>query len=97
MDTSAPATVNDPGCTSFAAEVARDVVGEAAVDDDARPLMGSEDFSFMLERRPGTYIFLGSGEGPELHNPAFDFNDEISAIGASWFVRLVEMGQPVQG
>ena len=95
MDTGAPATINDPACTDLAARVARDVVGEAAVEDDVAPVMGSEDFSFMLERRPGTYILLGSGAGADLHNPNYDFNDEISTIGASWFVRMVEMGQPL--
>ncbi|MWD26127.1 amidohydrolase [Aquicoccus sp. SCR17] len=92
----APATSNDPEKTVFAAEVAREVVGEAQVNDDAPPLMGSEDFSFMLEARPGNYIFLGAGPGADLHNPGFDFNDEIAPIGASYFVRLVERAQPAR-
>lgn len=93
-DKSAPATVNHGAQANFAARVARAVVGDGAVDDDFPPLMGSEDFSFMLEHRPGAYVFLGAGPGKELHNPGYDFNDEISAIGASYFVKLVEMRQP---
>ncbi|MBZ0130009.1 MAG: amidohydrolase [Rhodobacteraceae bacterium] len=90
-----PATVNDPDKTRFAADVARQVAGAAAVDDDAPPLMGSEDFSYMLERRPGAYIFLGAGPGATLHHPEYDFNDDISTTGASYFVRLVEAAQPL--
>ncbi len=89
-----PATVNDPGQTAFAADVARDVVGAAQVIDDAGPEMGAEDFAYLLQARPGAYLFLGAGEGAGLHHPAYDFNDEISPIGASFFARLVETAQP---
>ena len=59
--------------------------------------MGSEDFSYMLEARPGSYLFLGTGPGAGLHHPAYDFNDEISPVGASFFARLVERALPIAG
>lgn len=90
-----PATVNEPASAAFAADVAREVSGEAAVDDAANREMGSEDFSYMLEARPGAYLFLGTGPGAGLHHPAYDFNDEAAPIGASFFARLVERAQPV--
>jgi hippurate hydrolase len=89
-----PATVNHPAETEFAAEVAREVAGEGAVDTNSPREMGSEDFSYMLEARPGAYFFLGAGPGAGLHHPAYDFNDEIAPIGASFFARLVERVQP---
>jgi len=90
-----PATVNDPEQTAFAASVAREIAGEALVCDDAGREMGAEDFSFMLNARPGCYLFLGQGDGPGVHNPGYDFNDEIAPVGASFFARLVERAQPV--
>ncbi|WP_304619667.1 M20 aminoacylase family protein [Paracoccus sediminilitoris] len=89
-----PATVNDPDQTAFAAATAREVVGAANVADDKGREMGAEDFSYMLNERPGCYLFLGQGEGPGLHNPGYDFNDEIAPIGASFLARLVERAQP---
>ncbi len=89
-----PATVNDAEEASFAASVAASVVGEAAVDANAPREMGSEDFSYMLEARPGAYLFMGTGPGAGLHHPAYDFNDEAAPIGASFFARLVEEAQP---
>ena len=89
-----PATINSPEQTAFAANVARDVVGDAAVSEDMDRVAGAEDFSYMLEERPGSYLMLGAGPGPALHHPQFDFNDEISPIGASFFARLVEIAQP---
>jgi amidohydrolase len=89
-----PATVNDPEEAAFAASVAASVVGEAAVDANAPREMGSEDFSYMLEVRPGAYLFMGTGPGAGLHHPAYDFNDEAAPIGASFFARLVEEAQP---
>ncbi|MBJ3761704.1 amidohydrolase [Maribius pontilimi] len=89
-----PATVNHAREAALAADVAADVVGEAHVVRDSKPSMGAEDFAYMLEARPGAYLNLGSGGGPMCHNPAFDFNDRISPIGASFFARLVEMRQP---
>ncbi len=90
-----PPTVNHPGPAAFAAEVAREVSGVAAVDDAAEREMGAEDFSYMLEARPGAYLFLGTGPGAGLHHPAFDFNDEAAPVGASFFARLVERALPL--
>ena len=90
-----PATVNDAEKTGFAVAVAREIAGAAAVDDEAPREMGSEDFSYMLEERPGAYLFLGTGPGAGLHHAKFDFNDEAAPIGASFFARLVETAQPL--
>ncbi|AZL57508.1 amidohydrolase [Tabrizicola piscis] len=90
-----PATINHEDETDFAAAVARDVVGPDAVDARANREMGSEDFSYMLEARPGAYLFLGTGPGAGLHHAAYDFNDEAAPVGASFFARLVERAQPV--
>jgi hippurate hydrolase len=92
-----PATINHAEEADFAAEVAREVSGEAAVNARANREMGSEDFSYMLEARPGAYLFLGTGPGAGLHHPAYDFNDEAAPIGASFFARLVERAQPLEG
>ena len=83
-----PPTVNHPEQTGFAVEVAREVSGK--VVDDMPPEMGAEDFSYMLEARPGSFLFLGQGLGPSVHHPEFDFNDDAAVIGASFFARLVE-------
>ena len=90
-----PATINDAGKSQFAVEVASEVVGESHVVADAHREMGAEDFSYMLQERPGAYLFLGQGEGAGLHHPKYNFNDEIAPIGASFFARLVEKAQPV--
>ncbi len=90
-----PATVNDPSETALAADAARDVVGDARVTADGGREMGAEDFSYMLNARPGCYLFLGQGDGPGVHNAHYDFNDRIAPIGASFFARLVERAQPV--
>ncbi|OYU19273.1 MAG: amidohydrolase [Rhodobacteraceae bacterium PARR1] len=90
-----PPTINTAPEAAFAAETAREVVGSDAVNDHANKEMGSEDFSYMLEARPGAYLFLGIGPGAGLHHPAYDFNDEAAPVGASFFARLVERAQPV--
>jgi hippurate hydrolase len=90
-----PATVNHAAETAFAAEVAREISGAAAVNAEAGREMGAEDFAYMLDARPGAYLFLGQGPGASLHHPAYDFNDEIAAVGASFFARLVERAQPL--
>jgi amidohydrolase len=90
-----PPTINSAPEAAFAADVAREVVGADAVNADANKEMGSEDFSYMLEARPGAYLFLGIGPGAGLHHPAYDFNDEAAPVGASFFARLVERAQPV--
>ncbi len=89
-----PVTVNTPEQTAFAAGVAAEVAGEDRVDTDAPPSMGGEDFSFMLEKRPGAYIFLGNGSTSELHTDTYDFNDEAIPVGTSYWVRLVEKALP---
>jgi amidohydrolase len=76
--------------TSFAASVAGDVVGGSHVNTAMVPVMGAEDFSFMLEERPGAFIFVGNGPGAGLHHPAYNFNDEVIPIGTSYWVKLVE-------
>lgn len=85
-----PVTFNHAEETAFAAEVARQVAGEAHVDTHVAPLMGGEDFSYMLEARPGAFIFLGNGDSAYLHNPRYDFNDEAIPHGVSYWVRLAE-------
>jgi amidohydrolase len=89
-----PATVNHPQETAFAVAVARDVVGDH-VDGNWHRDMSSEDFSYMLEARPGAYLYLGTGPGPGLHSATMDFNDDVAPIGASFFARLVERAQPL--
>jgi hippurate hydrolase len=91
-----PVTMNDPEKTDFMARVARTVSGENAVDTTVLPLMGAEDFSFMLEQRPGAYIFLGNGDTAGVHHPAYDFNDEASPYGVSLWAKIVETGMPAR-
>ena len=91
-----PATVNHAEQTEFAARVARAVVGDAAVNANSLPTMGSEDFAYMLEARPGAYLNIGQGDSASLHHPAYDFNDDIAPIGASFFAQIVEAAQPVK-
>ena len=88
-----PATVNAAEETRRAIAAAGRVVGAANVDTAPTPNMGSEDFAFMLQEKPGCYVWLGTGTGdatPGLHNPEYDFNDEALAIGASYWVALAE-------
>jgi len=85
-----PVTRNHERQTEFAAEIARDVVGKDRVDDQVAPVMGAEDFSYMLEARPGAFIFVGNGDTAGLHHPAYAFNDELIPVGASYWVKLVE-------
>src|SRR5712692_8853810 len=85
-----PVTRNHERQAAFAAGVAAQVVGNERVDDDVAPVMGAEDFSFMLEARPGAFIFVGNGDSAGLHHPAYDFNDEVIPIGTSYWVKLVE-------
>jgi hippurate hydrolase len=86
-------TVNDAAEADFAASVCAELVGAERVDRDPPLIMASEDFSFMLERVPGCYLNIGNGDGEsgcEVHNPAYDFNDEAIPLGVAFFVRAVE-------
>jgi len=88
-----PATVNDPAKTAFAVAVAEEVGG--AVEAEAGREMGAEDFAYFLERRPGSYLFIGNGDTAGLHHPAYDFDDRTAPYGASFFARIVERAQPL--
>ena len=90
-----PPTINHPEQASFACAVAREVLGADKVDADTPPIMPGEDFAYMLEARPGAYLFLGQGDTPSCHHPQYDFNDRIAPIGASFFARLVEKALPL--
>jgi amidohydrolase len=85
-----PVTRNHERQAAFASAVAAEVVGRERVDDNTPPVMGAEDFSFMLEARPGAFIFVGNGDSAGLHHPAYDFNDEVIPVGTSYWVKLVE-------
>jgi hippurate hydrolase len=92
-----PVTVNHPEQTDFMARVAAEVAGgPAAVDTDTAPLMGGEDFSYMLEKRPGAYIFLGNGDTAGVHHPAYDFNDAATPFGVSLWAKIIETGMPAR-
>jgi amidohydrolase len=92
-----PVTVNSPEQTAFAAEVARTIAGPSQVDDQSDGTMGGEDFAFMLEARPGAYIFMGNGNSSALHSETYDFNDEALPYGVSYWARLVEIALPTAG
>ena len=85
-----PVLANHARQADFAASVAGNVVGRDNVEEDTPPVMGAEDFAYMLQARPGAFVFIGNGDSAGLHHPAYDFNDEIIPIGASYWVRLVE-------
>jgi amidohydrolase len=96
-----PPLVNHEKETLFAIDVMRSIVGVDKVDARVEPTMGAEDFAFMLQQKPGCYVFIGNGEGDHrsqghglgpcnLHNPSYDFNDELLPLGATYWVRLAE-------
>ncbi|MBL8568054.1 MAG: amidohydrolase [Phreatobacter sp.] len=89
-----PVTVNHETQTPYAADAASAVVGDAAVNRDTTPIMGGEDFAYMLEARPGAFIFIGQGDTANVHHPAYDFNDEIIPLGMSYWAKLVENRMP---
>jgi hippurate hydrolase len=89
-----PVTKNHERQTEFATSVAGAVVGHERVDSNTPPLMGGEDFSFMLEARPGAFIFIGNGDSAGLHHPAYDFDDKALPVGISYWARLVETAMP---
>lgn len=90
FDNPATVTFNHGAETDLAANVAADIAGEAGTDRDAKPVLAGEDFSHMLNARPGAFIFIGNGESAGLHHPAYDFNDAIIPQGISYWVRLTE-------
>ncbi len=89
-DANYPVTFNHPEETVFAGDVASGIAGEAQVHRAIQPLMGGEDFSYMLEARPGAFIFIGNGDSAGLHHPAYDFNDAVIPHGVSYWVKLAE-------
>jgi|CXWL01.1.fsa_nt_gi hippurate hydrolase len=94
-----PSTINSEREALFAARVGERVFGRDNVFTDAEPTMGGEDFSYMLQARPGAYVFLGQGGGPNncfLHNPGYDFNDEVIPLGAGYLAALVEESLPLK-
>ncbi|MEZ5849325.1 MAG: M20 aminoacylase family protein [Hyphomicrobiaceae bacterium] len=91
-----PVTVNHEAQTHFFADAARAVSGPQAVNVDLPPTLGGEDFAFMLEARPGAFIFCGNGDSAGLHHPAYNFNDEAIPAGVSLWVKLVETALPAR-
>jgi hippurate hydrolase len=94
-----PSTINSEREAIFAAKVGERVFGKNNVFTDAEPTMGGEDFSYMLQARPGAYVFLGQGGGPNncfLHNPGYDFNDDVIPLGAGFLAALVEESLPLK-
>lgn len=89
------ATINDPDAAAHAADIARSVTGD--VRRDMPPVMPGEDFSDMLKERPGAYLFIGNGDSADLHHPAYDFNDDIIATGASWYAEMAETPRAEMG
>jgi amidohydrolase len=96
-----PPTINHEKETAFAVDVMKDLVGEQHVNSRIDPTMGAEDFAFMLQEKPGCYVFIGNGDGDhrsqghglgpcQLHNPCYDFNDQLLPLGSTYWVRLVE-------
>jgi hippurate hydrolase len=90
-----PVVLNHPEQTAFAARVARDVGGETMVDTEMNPSLGGEDFAFMLEARPGAFLFIGNGDSAGLHHPEYDFDDRVLPHGIAFWVHLVETALPV--
>jgi amidohydrolase len=85
-----PATINHPAEAGYAADVARKAFGADAVDDAVAPMMGGEDFSYMLLERPGAYVFIGNGDTAGLHHPAYDFNDEVLPAGIQFWTDMAK-------
>ena len=85
-----PATINHAKQAEIAIKAAKNVVGETDVIIDPTPSMGAEDFAFMLKKIPGAYVWLGAGQGANLHNPAYNFNDEVLTTGVEYFIEIVK-------
>ena len=84
-----PPTINDKNAATFALETAKEIAGENASENQA-PVMGSEDFSYFLQKTPGAYAWIGNGNSASLHNPSYDFNDDLLPVGASFLSRIAE-------
>jgi amidohydrolase len=89
-----PVLKNHAAQTEFAASVAAEIAGPDKVNTSLAPVMGAEDFSFMLNARPGAFIFIGNGDSAGLHHPAYNFNDDVIPLGTSYWVKLVEAALP---
>jgi hippurate hydrolase len=87
-----PVTTNHADQTEFAAKIASEIAGPERVNRAIAPMMGAEDFSYMLNERPGCFIFVGNGNSAGLHHPAYDFDDSVIPLGVSYWARLVETG-----
>ena len=85
-----PVVVNHPEQTQMAVRIAGEIAGDSQVATDMAPMMGAEDFAYMLEARPGAFIFIGNGDSAGLHHPAYNFNDDVISYGTSYWVKLVE-------
>ncbi|MBN9445235.1 MAG: amidohydrolase [Bosea sp.] len=92
-----PVTFNHHGQTDFVTSVAKEVFGSDAITTDVPPTMGSEDFSFMLEERPGAFINIGNGDSAGLHHPAYEFNDKAIPVGVNYWASLIEISMPQRG
>lgn len=90
-----PPTVNHSRQTEFVVDVARQLVGNDKVDSNTQPTMGAEDFSYMLNARPGAFIFMGNGASAGLHHPEYDFNDDAISVGCQYWMRLVTTAMPL--
>jgi hippurate hydrolase len=89
-----PVLVNHENQTEFAASVASQIAGQDKVDTSLPPMMGAEDFSYMLNARPGAFIWIGNGDSAGLHHPSYNFSDDAIPFGTSYWVRLVETALP---
>ncbi|MFK8082844.1 MAG: M20 aminoacylase family protein [Granulosicoccus sp.] len=90
-----PPTVNHDEQTGFVVDVARQLVGHDKVNADTPPTMGAEDFSYMLNARPGAFIFMGNGATAGLHHPEYDFNDDAISVGCQYWMKLVTTAMPM--
>ena len=89
-----PVTFNHAGQTDFATSVTKEAFGSDAINTEVPPTMGSEDFSYMLEERPGAFINIGNGDSAGLHNPAYEFNDAAIPVGVNYWASLIEIAMP---
>ncbi|MCO5089398.1 M20 aminoacylase family protein [Bosea sp. (in: a-proteobacteria)] len=92
-----PVTFNHAGQTDFVTSVTKEAFGSDAIETEVPPTMGSEDFSYMLEERPGAFINIGNGDSAGLHNPAYEFNDAAIPVGVNYWASLIEIAMPQRG